>query len=60
MANNKSENNIMQLSNTIVKIKKTSFRSEMVDSFEEKQGRTRKSGKVQRGKLRSTKRNWEV
>lgn len=49
----------MQLSNTLVKIKKTSFRSEMVDSFEEKQGRTRKSGKVKRGKLRNTKRNWE-
>lgn len=50
----------MQLSNTLVKIKKTSFRSEMVDSFEEKQSRSRKSGKVQRGKLRNTKRNWEA
>jgi len=49
----------MQLSNTIVKIKKTSFRSAMVDCFEEKQSRSRKSGKVQRGKLRNVKRNYE-
>lgn len=49
----------MQLSSTIVKIKKNNFRSTMVDSFEEKQSRSRKSGKVQRGKLRSNKRNWE-
>ena len=51
----------MQLSNTIVKMNRQAPAvSQVKMDWEEKQDRSRKTGKVNRRKLRDNKRNWEV
>ena len=51
----------MQATNTVVKMNRQSpIMSQVKMDWEEKQDRSRKSGKVNRRKMRDVKRNWNT